>query len=156
MHPLFSEPDRKIGRIEGGEVPNMVPDQCEALLDIRYPLGMRSKDIVTQLKNLAEEKQLKVEMERINFSQPHLVEENSLLVKAFGKVGKKLGINLRLGTTGGNTIAKNLYFKGVPTITHSPAEEDLAHQANEYVEVDNLVRCAKLWAGVIYELIGDK
>lgn len=156
FHPLFSEPTLNIGRIEGGEVPNMVPDQCEAILDIRYPLGMRSKDIVTQLKNLAEEKQLKVEMERINFSQPHIVEENSLLVKAFGKVGKKLGINLRLGTTGGNTIAKNLYFKGVPTIAHSPAEEDLAHQANEYVKVDNLVRCAELWAGVIYELIGDK
>lgn len=156
FHPLFSEPTLNLGKIEGGEAPNMVPDQCEAILDIRYPLGMRGKDIVTQLKNLAEEKELKVEMEIINFSQPHIVEENSLLVKAFRKVGKKLGINLGLGTTGGNTIAKNLYFKGIPSITHSPAEEDLAHQPNEYVKVDNLVRCAQLWAGVIYELIGDK
>ena len=77
-------------------------------------------------------------------------------MEAFRKAGKRMGMNLRLGTTGGNTIAKNLYFKGVPSITHSPAEEDLAHQANEYVKVDNLVRCAGLWAGVIYELIGDK
>ena len=156
FHPLFSEPTLNLGRIEGGEAPNMVADKCEAILDIRYPLGMKSDDILTQLKNLAEEKQLKIEMERVNFSQPHIVEQNSPLVEAFCKAGKRMGMNLKLGTTGGNTIAKNLYFKGVPSITHSPAEEDLAHQANEYVKVDNLVRCAKLWAGVIYELIGDK
>ncbi len=156
FHPLFSEPTLNSGKIEGGDVPNMVADKCEAILDIRYPLGVKSNDIITQLKDLAEEKQLKIEMERINLSQPHIVEEGSALVEAFCKIGKSMGMNLRLGTMGGNTIAKNLYFKGVPSITHSPAEEDLAHQANEHVKVDNLVICAKLWAGTIYELIGDK
>ena len=156
FHPLFNEPTLNLGRIEGGEAPNMVADKCEAILDIRYPLGMKGNDIVAQLKNLAEEKRVKIKMERVNFSQPHIVEENSPLVEAFSKVGKRMGMNLRLGTMGGNSIAKNLYFKGVPSITHSPAEEDLTHQANEYVKVDNLVRCAKLWAGVIYELIGDE
>ena len=156
FHPLFSAPTLNLGKIEGGEAPNMVADKCEAILDIRYPLGMKSRDIVAQLRNLAEKKQLEVEMERVNFSQPHIVKEDSPLVEAFRKAGERMGINLRLGTTGGNTIAKNLYFKGIPSITHFPAEEDSAHQANEYVKVDNLVRCAKLWAGVIYELIGDK
>ncbi len=156
FHPLFNEPTLNLGGIEGGQVPNMVADKCEAILDIRYPVGMKSNDIFTQLKNLAKEKNLKIEIERVNLSQPHIVEENSPLVAAFRKTGKRMGMNLRLGTTGGNSIAKNLYFKGVPGITHSPTEEDLAHQANEYVKVENLVRCARLWAGVIYELIGDK
>lgn len=156
FHPLFNEPTLNLGRIEGGEAPNMVADKCEAILDIRYPLGMKGNDIVAQLKNLAEKKRVKIEMERVNFSQPHIVEENSPLVEAFSKAGKRMGMNLRLATMGGNSIAKNLYFKGIPSITHSPAEEDLTHQANEYVKVDNLVRCAKLWAGAIYELIGDK
>jgi len=156
FHPLFSEPTLNLGQIEGGKAPNIVPDKCEAVLDIRYPLGIKSEDILIQLKKLAEKMRLKIEIEIINLSQPHILEKDNLLIGAFRRVGRKMGLNLKLGTTGGNTIAKNLYFKGIPSIIHSPAEEDCAHQANEYVKVDNLVRCAQLWAGVIYELIGNK
>ena len=152
-HPSFSESTLNLGQIKGGEAPNVVPDNCEAILDIRYPLGMEKDDLISQLRQLTEEKGLDVKIEVLSYTQPHLLEEDNPLVFAFRKVGENMGLKLSFGTMGGNTVAKNLYFKGIPSVAHSPEEEPLAHQANEYVKVDNLVFCAKLWAGVIYDLI---
>jgi succinyl-diaminopimelate desuccinylase len=155
-HPSFSEPTLNLGQIKGGVAPNVVPDSCEAILDIRYPLGIEKENLISQLRKLASEKGLEIEIEVLSSTKPHLLGKGNSLVSAFRKVGENMGMKLNFGTMGGNTIAKNLYFKGIPSVAHSPGEEDVCHQANEYVKVDNLVLCAKLWAGVIYELIRGK
>jgi len=152
-HPLFTRPTLNLGQVRGGQAPNIVPDNCEAILDVRYPLGMERGQLVSQLEELVRERKSEVNIEVISSSQPHLLGEDNPLICAFRKVGENMGTKLRFGTMGGNTVAKLLYFKGIPSVAHSPEEEDIAHQANEYVKVDNLVLCAKLWAGVIYELI---
>jgi len=153
FHPLFNEPTLNLGQIKGGQAPNIVPDSCEAILDVRYPLGMEEEELISQLRDLAKESGSRIEIQAISSSKPHLLEERSPLVCAFRRVGKDMGIKLKFKTMGGNTIAKNLYFKGIPSIAHSPGEEEVAHQADEYVKINNLLLCAKLWAGVIYELI---
>jgi len=154
-HAMFGDPTLNLGKIEGGsEAANMVPDRCSGIVDIRYPLGLRQEDIVSQLENLAGQTGSDIKMEVITSKEPHLLTQDHPLAVAFQRVAKDMKLNLRLGTIGGVTIAKDLYFKGIPSIVHSPAEDSVAHQANEYVKVENLVFCAKLWAGVIYELVG--
>ncbi|MEA3485602.1 MAG: ArgE/DapE family deacylase [Candidatus Aerophobetes bacterium] len=152
-HSSFSGPTLNLGQIKGGIAPNVVPDECEAIVDIRYPLGMEKENLISQLRKLANKEGLEIGIEMLSYTQPHLLEEGDSLISAFRKVGENIGMKISFGTMGGNTIAKNLYFKGIPSVAHSPEEEPVAHQANEYVKVDNLILCAKLWAGVIYELI---
>ena len=67
-----------------------------------------------------------------------------------------MGIKMNFGTAGGITVAKNLYFRGISSLSHSPAEENTAHQANEYVKIDNLLFCAQLWAEVIYRVLNKE
>ena len=151
-HELFTPPTVNLGEIRGGEAPNVVPDKCGATLDIRYPLGMKKDEILHQLSLLASK--FDVEVKESDFSvEPHLVDEKSPIVKAFKTVARELGIDLKAGTVGGVTLAKNLYFRNIPSVVHSPSRSSVAHQANEYVEIENLVVCAKLWAGTIYHLL---
>ena len=154
-HHLFSPATVNLGEIKGGQAPNVVADSCEATLDIRYPLGMDREGVLSQLRHLASQCGLDVEMSVGDFlAQPHLLDTEHSLVQVFKDVAYAMGISLCVGTAGGITLAKNLYFRGVPALVHSPATESVAHQANEYVEIDNLITCAKLWAGVAGRLLG--
>ena len=154
-HPLFDPPTINLGQIKGGEAPNIVPDRCYATLDIRYPLGMEEKDIIIQLEDLALRCEGGIEIKKRDFSvRPHLLDVNHPLVKVCKDLARSFGISLQAGTMGGITLAKNLYFRKIPAIVHSPTMQPVAHQANEYVEIKNLTICAKLWAGVIARLIG--
>ena len=155
-HPAFDEPTLNLGEIKGGEAPNIVPDRCETILDIRYPLGMSKENLLKQLQELIKKSGAEVEMRVISFNYPHLLKEDDPLISAFRKAGERIKIKMDFGTAGGITVAKNLYFRGISSLSHSPAEENMAHQANEYVKIDNLLFCAQLWAEVIYELLGEK
>ncbi len=155
-HPLFDALTLNLSKIKGGEVSNVVPDSCEAVLDIRYPLGMSQEGIISQLKSLSSRLGLDVEIGVIFSTEPHLLEEENPLVKAFKQIAKTMGVNLKFGTMGGITLAKNLYFKGIPGVVHSPGRDSVAHQPNEYVEIGDLFFCSKLWAGVIYQILGGR
>ncbi|MBC7189944.1 M20 family metallopeptidase [Candidatus Aerophobetes bacterium] len=156
-HPLFDAPTINLGEIKGGQAPNIVPDVCEAVLDIRFPLGMEEELILSYLQSLSVETKVEVEVEKRKFSaKPHLLDLQHPFVRIFKEVARELNIQLSVGTMGGITLAKNFYFHGIPAIVHSPAEESVAHQANEYVKIKNLAICAKLWAAVAGKLLENK
>jgi len=156
-HHLFDPPTVNLGEIKGGQASNIVPDRCNATLDVRYPLGMEEENIIFQLQTIASKCGVEVEIKKRDFSaKPHLLDIKHPLVKVFKEVAGKVGISLKIGTMGGITLAKNLYFRRIPAIVHSPSTESVAHQANEYVEIKNLIICAKLWAGVVGRLLGGE
>jgi len=154
-HHLFTLPTINLGEIQGGQAPNVVPDNCTATLDIRYPLGLEEKDILHQLFSLASQCGIKITITPKSSIKPHLIDTKHSFIKLFKNIAGKLKLNLDLTTQGGITLAKNLFFSGIPSVVHSPAVESVAHQANEYVEIKNLILCAKLWAGVIYSLLQE-
>lgn len=159
-HPAFTKTTVNWAEIKGGEAPNIVPGSCQTTLDIRYPLGLTKKQIMERIgEEIAEFKRRDTRSdirikEILLETEPHLVRENSKVVKALVKAGKELDHQLTLKTIGGNSVAKELYFAGIPAISHSPEEGEIsAHQANEFVKIDNLVKCARLWAAFLWEMV---
>ncbi len=160
-HPRFTKTTLNWGEVKGGTAPNIVPGRCEATLDIRYPLGLTKNAI---LKRIREEirafqqgsantdicvKEILLE------TKPHLLRENTKIVRGFLKAANDIRFPLTLKTIGGNTIAKDLYFAGIPSLNHSPEEgKSFAHQTDESVNIDNLAKCARLWATFLWEMTG--
>ena len=160
-HPRFTKTTLNWGEVTGGDAPNIVPGKCEATLDIRYPLGLTGNDIlkiireeIRGFRRKSPEADIRIK-EVILETKPHLVKEDSQVVRAFLKAARDIRFRLTLKTIGGNSIAKELYFAGIPSLSHSPEEgEASAHRANESVKIDNLVKCARLWAAFLRELTG--
>ena len=159
-HPAFTKTTVNWGEVRGGEAPNIVPGSCQATLDIRYPLGLTKKQIIERIKKEMAEFKRRDPCSHIRIKEimaetrPHLVRKDLKLVKALVKTGEELGHRLTLKTIGGNSIAKELHFAGIPSISHSPEEGEIsAHQANECVKIDNLVKCARLWAAFLWEMV---
>jgi acetylornithine deacetylase/succinyl-diaminopimelate desuccinylase family protein len=159
FNPAFTPTTLNIGQIEGGYAPNIVPARATVRIDIRYPLGIKKEDILRKFNK--EIKKLKKEDSKSNFKLeiqevriPHLVSENSPLCKKLLQAAKELKIPMELTTVGGITVGKEMFFSGTSSIIcHYATKKDLAHMANEYVEVKSLVKSAELYALVLEKLI---
>lgn len=85
-------------------------------------------------------------------SAPHFVSENDELVQTLLSVYQKHTNDFsKVLSTGGGTYARVLK-KGVAFGMLYPGEPDVAHQADEFVDVENLIKAAAIYAEAIVEL----
>ena len=86
---------------------------------------------------------------------PHHVPAESKLVRSLlAAYEEETGLEGKPMSTGGGTYAKVLK-QGVAFGALFPDEEDLAHQADEYEEIDRLMLAAKIYANALIRLAGE-
>jgi len=151
-NPFFTSSTLNLGEIKGGDSPNMVPSYAEATIDIRYPPPFTKEEILNTISSHLPKGKFKLEV--INETSPHFIDPNTVWVKKFKEAFEEANIDLKLRTMGGNTVAKLLVEKGIPSFAHSPEDISCAHQANEAVSVKNLILCSKLWATFLEKIVG--
>lgn len=90
-------------------------------------------------------------------SKPHYVSENDPFIQTLTEIYRRQtgDYETPLLSTGGGTYAR-VMKKGVAFGMLFPGEPDVAHRADEFVVVDNLVRAAAIYAEAIVELAGKK
>ena len=121
-----------------------------ATLDIRYPV-MTNPDMI--IKN-GSASLPGMRVEAMEVKEPHHVPAGSELVQnlldAYHEV---TGYERKCLYTGGGTYARSLQ-EGVAFGASFPQDEDLAHQANEYADIEGLYKNIKIFALAIVKLAG--
>ena len=121
-----------------------------ATLDIRYPV-MTNPDMI--IKNVSASLP-GMRVEAMEVKEPHHVPAGSELVQnlldAYHEV---TGYERKCLSTGGGTYARSLQ-EGVAFGASFPQDEDLAHQANEYADIEGLYKNIKIFALAIVKLAG--
>ncbi|MDE4083956.1 dipeptidase PepV [Planococcus maritimus] len=93
-----------------------------------------------------------VEVEIVSNSKPHHVDATDPFIQTLQKAyEKQTGESADLLAIGGGTYARVL-DKGVAFGMLFPGEPDVAHQADEFVDIDNLVKATAIYAEAIYQL----
>ena len=91
-------------------------------------------------------------IQTLSHSKPHHVDKESFLVKTLSKVYEgQTGEKAELIAIGGGTYARSLEA-GVAFGPLFPGREDIAHQKDEYMYIDDLLKAIALYAEAIYEL----
>jgi succinyl-diaminopimelate desuccinylase len=91
-------------------------------------------------------------MENFTDSKPHHVDENNELIQILKKVyEEQTGEEAKLLAIGGGTYARSL-TSGVAFGPLFPGREDIAHQKDEYMYIDDLLKATAIYAQAIYEL----
>ncbi|MBM7660476.1 succinyl-diaminopimelate desuccinylase [Bacillus mesophilus] len=120
-------------------------------LNIRYPVTLNSDHTVSMITEKIKPYGFKIAS--LSDSKPHHVEKEHELVKTLQRVyTEQTGEEATLLSIGGGTYARSLEV-GVAFGPLFPGRPDIAHQKDEYIEVDDLVRATALYAQAIYELI---
>lgn len=85
-------------------------------------------------------------------TKPHYVDENEFLIQTLKKVyEEQTGEKSYLIAIGGGTYARSLK-SGVAFGPLFPGRPDIAHQKDEYIEIDDLLKATAIYAQAIYEL----
>lgn len=91
-------------------------------------------------------------LENFSDSKPHHVDEKNVLIQTLKKVyEEQTGQTAKLIAIGGGTYARSLE-SGVAFGPLFPGRDDIAHQKDEYMYIEDLLKATAIYAQAIYEL----
>jgi succinyl-diaminopimelate desuccinylase len=133
---------------------NVIPAFGEMTLDVRVTPGVGAEDLHAELESLCRAGEqavpgVKVEWEPVNaFRLATKVDKGEPLVQAMiAGVRAATGRAPRYGGVPGSTDGTILRMElGLPIVTCGPGNRLIPHQVDEYVEVEELVAAAKIYA----------
>jgi acetylornithine deacetylase/succinyl-diaminopimelate desuccinylase-like protein len=151
----------------GGKVSASVPDECEVIWDIRLnpdlPPDEAAAAIDAALDRLrAEDPDLKIEVKRgremggrAYLGQPaaHLPPDHPLVQAVSAAAASVLGRPPKLAGFPGGCSTGVMIRRGTPSVIFGPGNLEQAHSADEWVEVDQLVAAARVYAAIALRLL---
>ncbi len=151
-HPLLGGFTRGINTISGGVKINVVPDRCVATIDMRTVPGQDHCAILRQVEDLIADLgrrlcDFSASVKVIDDEAPVETSPEEPIVQRFCDVVTEV--------TGERPLAKGVSYATdavkfvpalkAPMIIFGPGRPDLAHQPNEYIEVQNMVEAAGIF-----------
>jgi glutamate carboxypeptidase len=139
-----------VGVIEGGTRTNVVPELAQARIDVRVPRladARRIEQRVRSLKPLHPEARLVIEG-GVNRPPLERVRAAALFEQA-RELGRRMGLELEEGSTGGGSDGNFTAALGIPTLDGLGGVGDGAHARHEHVVIRELPRRAALLAALI-------
>ena len=126
-HPLLGRTTLSIGTIRGGSKTNIVPDHCEATLDIRIVPGVEPEDVVKLLEKTAPGFEISWQSSKPLFTEPDhpLIQKLSALDAA--PVGAPWFCDAAVFSA-----------QGMAAVALGPGSIDQAHTADEWIKVSDL------------------
>lgn len=119
-------------------------------INLRYPVSCDFDEVKSTFDKVTGPNDIKMTI--IDHMTPHYVPEDHELVKKLQRVyEKQTGDPAELLSIGGGTYARSL-DAGVAFGALFEGKPQLAHQKDEYVEIDDLLKAAAIYAEAIYEL----
>lgn len=137
--------------VKGEPQINVVPDQCEAALDIRTVPGQNHKSLLRQMEEIIDE---------LGKEDPHFEasievieerpwtetdQENGIVVAVADAYREITGREPVYNGVPGATDGTFLHMAGVPIVTTGAGDRHIPHHADEYVEIDELIETAKIY-----------
>lgn len=144
-HPILGTPSLSVGRIEGGQSVNIVPDWCEIEIDRRVIPGETPEDCPGLVRAYLAEKLGAETAGALQFSPPWvrmpalpddsaqswIPELTAVLAAATGRVPAVGGVPF-------GTDAGPLARSGLPCVVFGPGDIAQAHTKDEWIEVDQV------------------
>ncbi len=154
-HPVTGPMSLNLGLIKGGDLPNRVPEICEAVVDIRLAPPVTLADVKTAIEPVFESR------EWLSYSYGKSKEcldtdEKSPLVGAIVEAAADLGIDSKVvgmrGWTEAESFATSL---GIDAVVCGPGSMQQAHSSNEFVLVSQVQQAAELYVHAV-EKVGAR
>ena len=144
-----------VGIINGGTKLNMVPDYCEAHVDMRLPIGILREDIVEAVEALIDRSGAQgVEAEYIWGKSANYTDDDTQVVKVFHKYGEQiLGTTILPAYQWASSDAEFYRSLGIPTIQFGPANLPGIHSYNEDVDIEQVIRMAEVYMLAFCEML---
>ncbi|MCM3767024.1 M20 family metallopeptidase [Neobacillus niacini] len=157
-HSVLGLPTLNVGTIEGGVKTNVVPDQCKLTIDIRTVPGQSNEQILQDIENLVKAVALNYEIKVLNSMASVGTDESDDFIKLAIETGKN-HLNLELKPSGVNYYTDASVYcphLQVPAFIFGPGIPTLAHQPNEYVEIEKFIESIQYFIALAIDYLGER
>ena len=151
-HPLLGNFTHSLNVISGGVGTNVVPDLCTAAVDMRTVPGQDHHQIIAQIQYLFQklEKRLpgfKADIGVLNDCPPLSVAEDNPFVQLAAQAAQIITAKVvrPRGVRFFSDAAALIPALQIPWVIIGPGTAELAHQPDEYVEIEKLVQAARIY-----------
>ncbi len=145
--------------VRGGDRHNVIPDLAYCEMDVRASDMAGIHTIEEAMRKVASRSMLTGTKITLGGSMRCLPfersERNAPLVRMVKEAGQELGVEIQDVASGGASDANNTSPEGVPTIDGLGAGGGLAHNPDEYVELDYLPTRIALLSGLVKRIASD-
>jgi succinyl-diaminopimelate desuccinylase len=133
---MFDRPSINLGRIEGGDALNKVPDRCEMAVDVRYLPGQDPGEILAQVRAIPG-----IDVKRTFIHPPVTVSASDPYVRALREALARAMPDMETLSVGrdGASDAASFIEAGIPAVEFGPAGSG-HHGPEEWVSLSSLVR----------------
>ncbi len=165
VHPLLPMPCQiLVAQIKAGEYPSAFAGSAEIYFDAQYlPADLDEKHRGSKIKKEIEEFVAAVaQTDEWMRENPPYVEwlldadcaetpVDSSFVTTLIDAAKKVSDQIKVSGVGSHTDMGWYVHSGIPTVNFGPGNPKIAHQANEYIELDEYIQGVKLMASMIMD-----
>jgi acetylornithine deacetylase/succinyl-diaminopimelate desuccinylase len=160
-HPLCGRATVNAALIEGGSAPNVVPDRCEVDIDRRILPGETDpeavigpfRDMAAALR--AEHPEVDVRSEIREWTDAAQTTPDSDVAQGLRRAAAaERGTQpADAGFTGITDARYYINDAAIPTVIYGPGSLGVAHTADEWIGVDDLVAAARVYARLFVDLL---
>lgn len=146
-----------VSLIKGGVAINMVPDACEAKVDIRFLPSQSTKELLDKIYKAL--RRLKQENPNLSYKIEILQSENTFLtypkdefVRLLQRVAQKeLKRKIPLVSSGGGSVGNVISTLNVPIINGFGCKFDNVHAPNEWIDISTIPKVFEIYRKAILE-----
>lgn len=159
-HPLSPSPGCRITRVEAGEAHNSLAARCEFTVDRRMLPGETHEQITAELEEIVEEAtagepEIGYELAFLEWNEPVQAPLDSPLIDALREnVASVAGRAPEIWPVPYGCDVRNfIYDAAIPAVAFGAGDYRVCHQPNEFVEVDDLLTCARVVLATAVDLL---
>lgn len=160
--PLLGNAMLTVTQINGGTAINIVPDRCEIDIDRRLIDGETEesvrKELEQVLENVAKTNNIDYELEDYLFLPATKIVKDHVLVQRLAQVVNELySKEATIDVFGATCEAPFLsVYKEIPTVICGPGSLDQAHVVDEFVDVQQIIKAANMFIGLVPQILQTK
>lgn len=147
-----------VTKIQGGSSHNMMPQECEAVLDIRIPPETSCQSVEEKIavlvKEMAEKRGVEAFYSILDETEAFEAPADSVLVRAIKiatiSTGEKSPMPVMKTGTGDMNIVGNII--DVPVVTWGPGDPHMAHMINEHVSISEYLKSIQILKAALVRL----
>ncbi len=161
-HNLVGQASLTVTRVLGGHADNVVPESCEFLLDRRMVPGEDEEQVKKELADLVERaaKESNTPAEIIEFrpttgGATETAADHPVVLASQSACTHHNGVPTPLSGFQGGCDLVHFRTVGANGIVLGPGSLEVAHQPNEFVPVDELIRSVLIYRDVAQSMLGE-
>lgn len=142
-HSLLKPLTINIGKIEGGDKVNMVPDRCCFQADLRFLPGTDGARILRLIRRSFDETGIRYKLIVDDLQRPYEIPSSHRLVTSLKRAAEDFSLKSAVKGSEGATVITFFQNKGIPAVATGYGSSGCAHATDEFV------RCRDLWRGAL-------